>query len=84
MERTIIARTMQGSEFIYSTKSAHGVAKAKAAEVCSVLNNLRWKLSDGEVWHIYTVDEYDTAYYVADSKKFIYHRGGGITERCSG
>ena len=84
MERTVIAKTREGSEFIYSAKSAHGVAKAKADEVCTVLNNLRWKLSDGEVWHIYTVDEYDTAYYVADNKRFIYHRGGGISERCIG
>lgn len=84
MEKTIIARTIEGQEFLYSLKSAHGVAKAKATEVCEVLNSLRWKLQPGEVWHIYTVDDWEKAFYIAEDQRFVYHRGGGITERCIG
>lgn len=84
MEKTILAKAIKGREYVYSIASVHGVARAKAAEVCSVLNSLRWHLLPGEVWHVYTVDAYDAAYAVADLRRFIYHRGGGITETQKG
>ena len=42
----IVAITRNGSEFIYSAKSAHRVAQNKIAYVLEVLNKYRYLLKD--------------------------------------
>lgn len=72
----VIAKTVKGKEYIYSTKSAHKVSANSAEKILTVLNNVRWNLkNDDEIWHIYDVDEYDTAYDYAIYQKFTIRKG---------
>lgn len=76
----ILAITRTGQEFAYKTKSAHAVSKASREHIRDDLNSIRYKLNDGEAWHIYEVDEYDQAYDFAQEQKF-YYTARGLRER---
>ena len=72
---TIIAKTRQGSEYLYSAKSAHAVSKASAEYIRDICNQYKYRLNDGETWHIYDVDMYDIAYNVAQVQRGRVYRG---------
>ena len=72
---TIIAKTRQGSEYLYSAKSAHKVSKASAEYIRDICNKYKYRLNDGEIWHIYDVDMYDNAYDVAQMQHGRVYRG---------
>lgn len=72
---TIIAKTKPGAEFTYSVKSAHAVSKASAEYIRDICNQYKYRLREGETWHIYDVDEYDHAYDVAQVQHGRVYRG---------
>ena len=74
---TIVARTIKGSEFLYGIKSAHKVPKNSAKTILEILNENHFRCMDGsdEVWHIYEVDEYDSAYGYAEEQSFVIRKG---------
>lgn len=53
----IIAITTPGHEFLYERFSAHKASDRSADIICSVLNRSRAWLRDGQIWHVYTVDD---------------------------
>lgn len=71
----IVAKTIKGQEFIYSSKSAHQVSKKSGKKICELLNKAKYQLYDDVVWHLYNVDKYDNAFDYASfqSFKFINH-----------
>lgn len=78
---TILAKTHKGQEYIYAARSAHKVSSKKAGEsIAAVLNEIHYKLNDGEIWYAYTVDEYDTAYDWGSYQKFTISKTGLIRE----
>lgn len=73
----ILAKAVSGKEFMYDPRSAHQVSKRSADQICNVLNheNVRYKLNAGEIWHIYEIDQYDTAYNYASTQRFTIRNG---------
>lgn len=71
----MIAKAVAGQEFIYSRSSAHQVSNASAAVICDALNKIRYKLKDGEIWHIYDCGSYELEYTEAGSQKFGKRKG---------
>lgn len=78
--KKIIAKTLEGREFIYSKNSAHAVPNASAAEICAALNANRYQLKDGEKWHIYEAGWYELEHTAAAWQSFG-KRNGSIYER---
>ena len=77
----VIAKSVKGKEFLYNAESARKVSKRSASAILSVLNEMKWRLSDNEVWHIHEVDEYDNAYYYAQRQAFTI-RNGIVSAKC--
>lgn len=71
----VIAKSIAGREFIYNAASARKVSKSSAETILKVLNDMRWRLKDGEIWHIHEVDEYDNAFYYAQRQAFTIRKG---------
>jgi hypothetical protein len=55
-----IARSIKGSEFMYSTKELYEVPKSSAKKICDVLNSNSYHLNDGETWYVHEGYEWDT------------------------
>lgn len=77
----IIAKSVKGSEFLYSARSAHAVNQRKAAKIVGILNDVRYQLKDGEVWHMHDIDQYDTAFLCAECQRFVLKKDGQLVER---
>lgn len=75
---TILAKAVDGKEFLYNVRSAHFVSERNADKICKMLNELKYLLNDGEVWWKYEVDQYDTAYVYAEEQKFTWGKRGLI------
>lgn len=71
----ILAKAIKGQEFMYSIRSAHKVSARSATVILDIVNKYRFQLKDNEIWHIYDVDEYDTAYDVAQFQSFTIRNG---------
>lgn len=78
----IIAKGTRGAEFFYNPHSAHKVSRKSADTILSALNASNYDLKDSEVWHIYNVDSYDNAYYIAESQAFTIRKGKIYEKRC--
>lgn len=72
---TILAKAVDGKEFLYNGRSAHFVSERNADKICKMLNELKYLLNDGEVWWKYEVDQYDTAYAIAQDQRFTLYNG---------
>lgn len=71
----IIAKTIVGKEFVYSRKSAHAVSAAGAAEICKTLNENKYKLGEGEKWHVYEIGPWEMEYCGAAYQSFTRRKG---------
>ena len=78
---TVLARAKVGSEYMYTVSSVHKVPKSSARKIMDILNDVRWNLKDGEIWHMYEIDEYDSAYAYAETQRFSIRNG--IVKRIS-
>ena len=73
----IIAKTITGKEFMYKPSTARKVSARSAETILKVVNEHKFLLgsAENETWHIYDIDEYDTAYFYASRQAFIIRRG---------
>ena len=78
--RKMIAKAIQGQEFIYSRKSAHSVPVSSAQKICDALNAKQYRLNDGETWHVYDAGMYEMEYTAAGYQSFSI-RNGRIIEK---
>lgn len=78
----IIAKTIKGREFMYNPKTARRVSARSAKTILEVVNRYAFLLDTerGEIWHIYEIDQYDTAFCFAQSQAFTI-RNGIVTAR---
>lgn len=76
----ILAKTIPGKEFIYSVHSAHKVSKASAKTILKIVNEFRFTLKETEIWHLYHIDEYDSAFVIAQRQAFTIRKG--IVKAC--
>lgn len=77
----VIAKSVKGKEYLYNAASARKVSKRSSEAILTVLNQMRWRLEDGQVWHIHEVDEYSNAYYYAQKQAFTI-RNGVVSAKC--
>jgi len=76
----MFAKAVEGKEFIYSRESAHQVSERSANMICAALNEKRWGLKDGQIWHVYDCEWYEQEYTGAAYQSFE-RRNGGLVER---
>lgn len=76
----MIARAIEGREYLYNRNSAHKVSSAGAVAICKALNGAKYQLNPGEVWHIYDCGSYEEEYTSAGFLSFG-RRGGNIYEK---
>ena len=74
---SIIAKTIDGAEFMWSRRDCYAVSKAGADDICAALNGVKWRLKDGEKWKVYEVEEWEIAYTGASIQKLT-RRGGKV------
>ena len=73
----VLAKTIQGREFMYSARSARKVSARSAQYILDIVNQHGFLLDKekGEIWHIYDVDQYDAAYDYAQYQAFTVRKG---------
>lgn len=71
----VLAKTRQGSEFVYRSASAHKVSEKSGRRIMETLNSVRYDLKDGETWFMYDVCPYDNAYVYAEYQSFSVRNG---------
>ena len=76
----IVAKTQLGKEFLYSRDSAHKVSERSAQHICDALNEKRWGLKEGQVWHVYDIATWEVEYCGAYHQSFV-RRKGALYER---
>ena len=52
----LIAVAKKGKEFIHSTERAYFAPDSSADRIAKSLNENKYKLKDGEIWHVYDYD----------------------------
>ncbi len=57
-----IAVTREGKEYFYKTSTRIVVPKASATKIVNALNKAKYKLTEGEKWHIYETECMDVMY----------------------
>lgn len=70
MTEKFIAIAPKGKEFLYRRSSMIAVPKSSAVKIMTTLNNLRYQLKDGEVWHIYDNDWYHNDHIDKEIKRY--------------
>ena len=58
MTEKFIAIAPKGKEFVFKTSTMIAVPTSSAHKIAKTLNNLGYKLKDGETWHVYDNDSY--------------------------
>ena len=72
--KKLIAKTKIGTEFFHSTKDCF-FASANAQKICDALNADKYKLKEGETWHVYDLD-FSQTFYV--DKRIFKSKNGSI------
>lgn len=54
-----ISKALKGKEFLHSRYENYQVPRSSAEKICQIMNEARFELKDGEVWHIYEGPELD-------------------------
>ena len=60
--RKLIAKTRIGKEFMHSRSDAYFADEEDADKICEALNKAKYKLKEGECWHVYDFNYGQTAY----------------------
>lgn len=80
----VVAKSVEGREFMYKASSAHQVPKRSAEKIRDALNEVKYGLNENEdyplVWCLHDVGPYDNAYAFAEYQSFGI-RKGNIYER---
>ena len=53
--KKLIAKTLIGKEYMHSRSDAY-FADKNADQICDALNKSKYKLKEGECWHVYDYD----------------------------
>ena len=72
----VLAKAVLGQEFFYEAASCHEVSKASADVICKALNDAKYNLKDGEIWHKFTdFCQYSNGWPFALGQKFTRFKG---------
>jgi hypothetical protein len=53
--KKLIAKTLEGKEYFHSREDSF-FAFTNAQKIANILNQNKWKLQEGEKWHVYDYD----------------------------
>ena len=70
MTEKFIARAIKGQEFIFDKRIMIAVPKTSATRIADALTKMRYKLKDGEVWHVYDNDWYYNDFITGEIKRY--------------
>ncbi len=71
----IIAQAVKGKEYLYNGETSHKISKNSSEIILKTLNEYKYKLKPGYIWHLYEIDEYDLRPYTAAlHQKFIKYK----------
>lgn len=71
----ILAISVKDREYLYKANTARAVSKNSAQKICDIVNECKYQLKPGEIWHIHEIDKYDIAYDYAARQEFKIRRG---------
>ena len=71
----ILAISVKDREYLYKANTAHAVSKNSAQKICDIVNECKYQLKPGEIWHIHEIDNYCVAYDYAMRQEFKIRRG---------
>ena len=72
----VLAKAILGKEVFYEPSSCNEVSKASADMICKALNDAKYDLKDGEVWHKFTdFCQYSNGWTFALGNKFTRFKG---------
>lgn len=77
----VVAKSVEGAEYMYSAKSAHQVKGMTAQKMCDFLNKQKHDLREHEVWFVHDVGPYDNAYGYGAIQMFEKNRNGQIVKK---
>lgn len=75
--KKLIAKTTMDKRYIHSKENAFFVS-ANAKKIVNVLNDVAYKLKDGECWHIYDYDFMQDTYV---TKRIFMNKKGEVKVR---
>lgn len=70
MTQKFIAIANKGQEFSFKRSSMIAVPSSSAKKIADVLTDIRYKLNEGEVWHVYDNDYYYNDYIGSEIRRF--------------
>jgi signal recognition particle subunit SEC65 len=70
MTEKFIAIAPKGQEFIFNKASMIAVPTPSAQKIADTLTELKYKLKEGQVWHVYDNDWYYNDYISSEIKKY--------------
>ena len=56
--KKLIAKTFAGKEYIYCKHDTYQANQSKIDLICKAMNDTKYKLKTGELYHVYTVSDY--------------------------
>lgn len=71
----ILAISVKDREYLYKANTARAVSKNSAQKICDIVNECKYQLKPGEIWHIYEIDKYNIAFDYATRQEFKIRRG---------
>lgn len=71
----MIAKAIEGKEYLYIAKTAHKVSARSADRICEALNQQRYQLSEGQIWHVYDMGDYEKEHTAAGYLSFCIKNG---------
>lgn len=72
MQKKLIAKTRIGTEYLHSRMHSF-FADRSAQKIADILNKNKYKLAEGETWHVYDYD-YSQDFYVTQ-RIYITNKG---------
>ena len=70
MVSKFIAKAVQGQEFLFSRSSMIGVPASSALKIATALNNSKYELKEGQIWHVYDNDFYYNDFISREIKRY--------------
>lgn len=52
----LIAKTVNGTEYLHSRKDCAFVSDTSARKICEVMNREKFRLKENEIWFVYDYD----------------------------
>ena len=70
MTEKFIAIAPKGQEYIFNKASMIAVPTPTAQKIADALTEMKYKLKEGQVWHVYDNDWYYNDYIGSEIKKY--------------